>query len=269
VSRVGIGDIAAAVGEGPAAVVCVTGAEGSTPREAGAHMLVTPRRTAGTIGGGEAERRAVEAARALLATGLTRKELSLPLGPELDQCCGGRMTLSIARIDKAPNGPFPLWQGGPVVGEETGREVWVYGAGHVGEALVGALRPLPFDVRWLDGRAETVWPVSAPDPLRRVAIPEAEVANAADDAFHVVLTHSHALDLEIVAAILSRPFGYCGLIGSRTKRATFERRLRERGIGTGRLTCPIGLPAIRGKEPAVIAASVAAQLLALDREDTA
>jgi xanthine dehydrogenase accessory factor len=91
------------------------------------------------------------------------------------------------------------------------------------------------------------------------------VAAAADDAFHVVLTHSHAVDLEIVAAVLARPFGFCGLIGSRTKRAVFARRLAERGLDATRLTCPIGLPEIPGKEPSVIAAAVAAQLLVLDR----
>jgi xanthine dehydrogenase accessory factor len=152
-----------------------------------------------------------------------------------------------------------------VVAETPRREVAVYGAGHVGRALVEALRPLPFSIRWVDARSADLWPVESAVPLRRVAIPEAEVAAAGDDAFHVVLTHSHALDLEIVAAVLSRPFGFCGLIGSRTKRATFVRRLKERGIAADRLTCPIGLPGIAGKEPAVIAASVAAQLIALDR----
>jgi len=175
------------------------------------------------------------------------------------------MTLAIARIDHTPIGPFPLWQGGPLVAERPAREVHLYGAGHVGIALAQALGPLPFRLRWIDGRAEEAWPVSSDLPLRRVAIPEGEVAGASDDAFHIVMTHSHALDLEIVARILARSFAFCGLIGSATKRATFVRRLAGRGIDASRLTCPIGLPDIPGKEPAVIAASVAAQLLALDR----
>lgn len=264
-SRARIADIAAAAGEGPTAVVVVSEVMGSTPREAGAFMVVTPSRAMGTVGGGEAERRAVEAARRMLDKGLTREELSLPLGPELDQCCGGRMRIAIARIDHAPTGPFALWEGGPAITERPAREVRLYGAGHVGMALAEALRPLPFSLHWVDARAPEAWPVASAVPLRRVAIPESEVAAASPHAFHVVMTHSHALDLEIVAAILARPFAFCGLIGSRTKRATFERRLAERGIDASRLTCPIGLPEIPGKEPAVIAASVAAQLLALDR----
>jgi xanthine dehydrogenase accessory factor len=265
VSRARIADIATAAASEPTAVVLVSNVEGSTPRERGAFMAVTPQTIVGTIGGGEAERRAVEAARILLANGLTREELSLPLGPDLDQCCGGRMTIAIARIDEPPADTFPLWQDGPVVADPPEREVHLYGAGHVGLALAAALAPLPFRVHWFDARAEETWPVSSHVPLRRVAIPEAEVAGADDDAFHIVMTHSHALDLEIVAAILSRPFAFCGLIGSATKRATFTRRLAERGIDSARLTCPIGLEQIPGKEPAVIAASVAAQILALDR----
>jgi xanthine dehydrogenase accessory protein XdhC len=268
-SRARLADIAAALAHEPAAVVLIASARGSTPRERGAWMVVTPTRTAGTIGGGEAERRAIEAARDLLAKDLTHDELVLPLGPHLDQCCGGHMTLAIARVHHPPDGPFSLWEGGPVIADPPRREVVVYGAGHVGHALVEALRPLPFAIRWIDARAEEVWPVQSSVPLRRLALPEADVERAADDAFHVVMTHSHAVDLEIVAAILSRRFGYCGLIGSRTKRATFVRRLRERGIGAQGLTCPVGLPGITGKEPAVIAASVTAQLLALDRAGTA
>jgi xanthine dehydrogenase accessory protein XdhC len=267
VSRARIVDIAAAAAEGPTAVVLVSAVNGSTPRERGAFMVVTPRGIAGTVGGGEAERRAVKAARHLLANGLTRQELSLPLGPTLDQCCGGHMTLAIARIDQAPDGPFALWEGGPVVSERPVREVRLYGAGHVGIRLAEALAPLPFRLHWVDARAQAVWPVASAVPLRRVAIPEAEVAAAADEAFHVVMTHSHAVDLEIVAAALARPFGFLGLIGSRTKRAVFERRLKERGLDTARLVCPIGLAEIPGKEPAVIAASVAAQLLAIDRSE--
>ena len=264
-SRARIADIAEAVASAPTALVLVAEAKGSTPRETGAYMIVTPGTIRGTIGGGEAERRGIEAARSLLATGGLHDTLSLPLGPDLDQCCGGRLGLAIARVDRAPDGPFALWEGGPRVEEPPARTVCLYGAGHVGTALAEALAPLPFALRWVDGRAESVWPVATSLPLNRVAIPEAEVARADDSAFHVVMTHSHALDLEIVAAVLARPFGFCGLIGSATKRATFTRRLAERGLDTAGLTCPIGLPTIPGKEPAVIAASVVAELLTVER----
>lgn len=254
----------------PTAVALLAQVRGSTPREEGAWMIVTPDQAIGTIGGGEAERRTVEAARALLAGTSDHEVLRLPLGPQLDQCCGGHMTVALARINGAqasggPPGTLALWQGGPVIADKPAREVYLYGAGHVGAALMDALAPLPFAVRWFDARAESLWPTPGRHRCTRLALPETAVPHARDDAFHVVMTHSHAVDLEIVAAILSRPFAFCGLIGSATKRATFERRLAERGIGAERLTSPIGLAAVRGKEPAVIAAGVAAQLIAVDR----
>lgn len=254
----------AAVKRGRTAVAVVSQAEGSTPRERGAWLIVTREGLCGTIGGGEAERRTVEAARALLASGAPSAALDLPLGPALDQCCGGHMRVDLARIDVPPDAPFALVDGGSLIADPPRRPVWVYGAGHVGAALVTALAPLPFRLVWLDARAEDQWTAPAAVPCRRVALPEAEATTAADEAFHIVMTHSHALDLEIVAAVLQRRFGFLGLIGSATKRATFARRLAERALDSSRLTCPIGL-AIPGKEPAVIAASVAAQLVALDR----
>ena len=249
---------------GPVAVALLERAAGSTPREAGAWMMVTPTETHGTIGGGEAERRTVEAARALLAGGGAPTRIALPLGPDLDQCCGGHMTVALARAPDDLSGlPLALWEGGPLLHDPAPAPVIVYGAGHVGCALVAALAPLPFAVKLIDARAEAVWPVEAAVPCHRLALPETAAAEAPDDAFHLVMTHSHAVDLEIVAAVLARPFRFLGLIGSATKRATFERRLAERGLDTSRLTSPIGLAGIRGKAPAVIAASVAAQLLTL------
>lgn len=260
-----LADLARHVAAGPTAVALLAEASGSTPREAGAWMIVTPQGCAGTIGGGEAERRTIAAARALLAERRDRETLRLPLGPALDQCCGGHMSVALARIAGLPDGDLALWPGGPVIREAPLRDVWVYGAGHVGAALVTALAPLPFRTAWFDARAAEAWPAPAALPCRRLALPEAVVPEAPDEAFHVVLTHSHAVDLEIVAAVLARPFGFCGLIGSATKRAVFAHRLAARGLDSARLTCPIGLPAVRGKEPAVIAAGVAAQLVALDR----
>jgi xanthine dehydrogenase accessory factor len=144
--------------------------------------------------------------------------------------------------------------------------VLLFGAGHVGRALVTALAPLPFAVRWIDDRpdafesAETLGAATAVS-----ALPESELADAPGGSLVVVMTHSHALDLVIVAAALADPrFAYVGLIGSATKRALFERRLAEFNLpaeAIGRLVCPIGVPGISGKSPAVIAAAVAAELL--------
>jgi xanthine dehydrogenase accessory factor len=168
---------------------------------------------------------------------------------------------------RGARGALELWPGGPVLVEPAApRQVLIYGGGHVGAALARALAPLPFQVRWIDARLGA-FPAEIPAGVETLEspLPEAEAGAARPDALHVVLTHSHALDLEIVAAVLERgEFGFLGLIGSATKKALFLRRLRERGIPEGRLarlTCPIGVPGVRDKRPEVIAATVAVQLL--------
>ncbi len=267
--------------EGRAVVVLVAEAQGSAPREAGAAMLVTPSGISGTVGGGTVEHRAVARAREMLGGEEERGPVTLdfPLGPELDQCCGGRMRLAFARFGIADlealhrtSGTLALWDGGPVLAEAPRRQpVLIYGAGHVGRALAAALAPLPFAVRWIDDRLDA-FPGEMPPGIAAVAtpLPEAEVKAAPSGAFHVVLTHSHALDLEVVTALMDRgDFGFLGLIGSATKRALFLRRLAERGIPEdrrARLVCPIGIPGLGDKRPAVIAASVAVQLLMLNAE---
>jgi xanthine dehydrogenase accessory factor len=144
--------------------------------------------------------------------------------------------------------------------------LWLFGAGHVGRAVAGALAPLGFAVTWVDGRADA-FPPDLPAGVRTLslAMPELIVDEAPPGAAYLVMTHSHALDEEICAAVLARgDFAYLGLIGSATKRTRFVSRLKARGLAPAalrRLTCPIGLPEIRGKEPATIAASVAADLL--------
>jgi xanthine dehydrogenase accessory factor len=144
--------------------------------------------------------------------------------------------------------------------------VLLFGAGHVGRALIAALAPLPFVLRWIDDRPDAF------DGARTLgahtvvsALPESELRDASAGSFVIVMTHSHALDLAIVTAALpDARFPYVGLIGSATKRALFERRLAEFGVAAdaiARLVCPIGVPGISGKSPPVIAAAVAAELL--------
>jgi xanthine dehydrogenase accessory protein XdhC len=291
--------IAAVEREGRAVVVMVAEANGSVPREAGAAMLVATSEAAGSIGGGAVEHRALAVAREMLAEVGTDSGplpnpppngergraveglmLDFPLGPALDQCCGGHMRVAFAVFDAADlerlreaQGELELWQGGPVLVEAVPlRAVLIYGAGHTGTALVRALAPLPFAVRWVDARLDA-FPAEIPAGVATVQtpLPEAEAKTAPADALHVVLTHSHALDMEIVAAVLERgEFGFLGLIGSATKKALFLRRLRERGIPEGRLarlTCPIGVPGVRDKRPEVIAATVAVQLLRATRAE--
>ena len=147
------------------------------------------------------------------------------------------------------------------------QDLTLFGAGHVGRALVQVLGLLPYRVRWIDGRAE-MFPPTLPDnvEVECSASPRHDVAAAPPDSFFLVMTHSHPTDLEICDQVLKRgDFAFLGLIGSASKRATFFSRLRQRGHGEAalnRLTCPIGLPQVTAKEPASIAVAVAGQLLA-------
>ncbi len=144
--------------------------------------------------------------------------------------------------------------------------LYLYGAGHVGRAVVRALQDLPFAIQWVDVAADRFPEEIPPNATPVVTIDPATVATTAPpDALHLIMTFSHALDLNLCHAVLGRDFAWAGLIGSGTKRVRFEKRLREAGIGEAalaRLACPIGIAGITGKEPAMIAISVAAQLAA-------
>ena len=328
---------------GAAALVSLREVKGSAPREAGARMIVRPDGAFhGTIGGGQLEWRMLDLAREALAQGRgPARVVDQALGPDLGQCCGGRVTILIETFDRRDlaelhdlalaegedtgeieafveegrvrrrptvipgrsaaegkgirsgaveiHGPHSRPPGPPgmrvqalggMAAEGTWRErlvecltpIALFGAGHVGRAVVLALAPLPFAVRWIDSR-ENAFPRHIPATVTpvRSTDPEAETARLAADSLVVVMTHEHPLDLAITAAALARGFPFVGLIGSETKRARFERRFRELGVPDERirsLACPIGLAGIAGKEPAIIAASVVAQLLAV-REKSA
>jgi xanthine dehydrogenase accessory factor len=298
--------------DGRAVLVSVAEVRGSAPREVGAAMAVAADGSfAGTIGGGALEWQALAEAQAFLAasSAATIKSLRKSLGPDLAQCCGGRVTLTFERLGRddlawlegladaaagsilieepTPTGHFrrsfaraheaaqlppgerrAILAGGRVIermGEEAG-QVLLFGAGHVGRAMVLAFAPLPFRLDWIDPRPEAfprlgpqnVRLLSEPDPVRLVGLAE-------DGALVLIMTHSHALDLEIAtAALAARRFPLVGVIGSATKRARFMSQMRQAGLPsdlTDRLVCPIGMQGIRGKEPAIIAASVAAQCL--------
>jgi len=287
-------------------LVSVTEIKGSAPRPAGTKMVVRADSIAGTIGGGQLEHRAIQKARSILGGDRSTVSERYPLGPELDQCCGGRADLAfelfapdrLGEIEelahKVASGEHLLRfvklngedgytfevkredEHSTVTHEENcafvdhlvdeRRAVWLYGAGHVGQALMRALAPLPVRLTWIDSRAGLV---TGPLPGNVQARVEADPATAAKDApagaFHLVMTHSHPMDEAVCEAVLRRgDFAYLGLIGSASKRKSFSRRLFVKGLGRDdldRLHCPIGLDGIRGKEPAVIAASVAADLL--------
>jgi xanthine dehydrogenase accessory factor len=250
----------------PCALVTVAGVRGSAPREAGARMLVTAEGIAGTIGGGQLELQAIAEARRRLADPVPEPQpLHFALGPELGQCCGGSVDLAIEVL--ADGNPAILarwadWHDRALPSQH----LYLFGAGHVGTAVAGIVAALPYRLHWIDGRPETAGAAAAiGQPLTVAREPALEVDSAADGAFYVVMTHSHALDLEICERVLRRgDFAFLGLIGSATKRARFVKRLGGRGIPEPllqRLVCPIGIGGIRSKLPAAIAVGLAAQLL--------
>ena len=286
----------------PAALVSVLATEGSAPREAGTRMLVTRDHLRGTIGGGALEHQAVAQARAILAQppGAWRVQ-DYPLGPLLGQCCGGRVRLLVEHVDPAALGwtaaagdgailvttldtrvtrhldptaePAPPSARGarPAAGArlverlgQRSRPLYLFGAGHVGQAIARRLTGLPLRLAWFDPRTElegidglTIVP---PDGLTDC------VNDAPADAAMLILTHDHALDYALTRVALRRAPAFVGLIGSATKRARFLSRLAGDGVdeaARARLTCPIGVAGVTGKEPDVIAVAALAQLLAL------
>ena len=243
----------------PAVAVEVVAHRGSVPRETGTRMLVAADAVVGTIGGGHLELKAIADARELLDKGAAPLLQHVALGPSLGQCCGGALDLRFTPLAGA--GAAGWAEAAPLF------TLQLYGAGHVGRAIVRLLGTLPCQVQWIDERESEFPPGALPDHIGRVCVEpvEAEVAAAPPGACYLVLTHSHALDMAIVQAILAREdFAYLGLIGSKTKRARFESRLRERGVDAAaldRMVCPIGVPGIVGKEPEVIAVAVVGQLL--------
>ena len=296
----------------PCVWVAVARVRGSAPRDAGAGMTVTLTAVSGTVGGGHLELKAIELAREWLRlgkTGATRRHY--PLGPALGQCCGGSVDLlfrlvtpqerpwveALARCEQH-GGDFSLVTTldahddasvphtilgtllgtvaapGTIVTRHTFRpwHVWIFGAGHVGAALVQVLATLPCELTWVDSR-ETQFPQAVAHNVR--VLPSDQPADEVDDipcgADVLVLTHSHALDLDIDTRLLQRDdLGYLGMIGSATKAQLFQRRLAARGVDASRLTCPIGAGAplsgaggaAKDKHPGAIAVSVAAELLA-------
>jgi xanthine dehydrogenase accessory factor len=247
-------------------LVSVETTQGSAPREAGAWMAVFAADVVGTIGGGHLEFQAIAEARRRLSGAAGESVQQYALGPSLGQCCGGVVRLRYERVGAADI---------PALQERLAPRLAplaLFGGGHVGKALVNALALLPFAITWIDSRDE-IFPPQVPlnvacehsDPVH------AAVPQLGPQSRVLIMSFSHAEDLDIVAACLRRmrersDLPYVGLIGSKTKWATFRHRLEERGFAEGelaRVTCPIGLPGITGKEPEVIAASVTAQILQL------
>ena len=293
---------AAIAAHGPVARVVVAEVAGSAPREVGAAMLVWPCEQSGgqsggqsgTIGGGALEWQAAGRARALLPQAAPRVD-RVALGPGLGQCCGGAVTLITEIYATVPEGPViarsldgspmplavkrllaaargqgvmpqtRLVQGWMVeAAADPAADIWIWGAGHVGRALMATLAPLPgLALTWVDVDADR-FPDAPGLRILPTADPTRAVPLAPRQAHHLIVTYSHALDLDLCHHLLTHGFATCGLIGSVTKWARFRARLSALGhspASIARIQCPIGNPAL-GKHPQAIAIGVAAQLLA-------
>jgi len=299
----------------PAVVrVLVAEVRGSSPREVGACLLVSRSGIEGTIGGGNLEWQALQAAEALLVRARAASSVTLRrlvLGRELGQCCGGVVQLWLERFTPAdlpllrraaaaassgsgaaivtelshqgvvrrrlegmsargqPRLQFATSPESTILVEPLAREpvpLWLYGAGHVGQALIRILGELPFEVTWIDSRAELL-PEPLPDNVHPLCppAPSGTVQLAPAGARFLVMTHDHALDYALCRRILERgDFAWLGLIGSKSKGARFRSRLTRDGVSPDairRLVCPIGVAGVASKRPAAIAVAVAAQLL--------
>ena len=275
--------------------VVIVDHKGSAPRETGTSMLISKDHIEGTIGGGALEQEVINLVQENL---YTRKPVFrvFALGPNLGQCCGGSVSVVIEPAENFVLDPSSTYVTRQISGNATkpmtithaeanvrnGQEMpdliydqgwlferiapskqplWIYGAGHVGRALVEVLHDLPYDITWVDTHLNRFPDTPMAAPLVAEA-PAALVPYAPKEAIHLVLTYSHALDLELCHAILKHPHKALGLIGSATKRARFTSRLRALGHAPAQISdiiCPIGEPEL-GKEPKMIAIGVARQL---------
>ncbi len=235
----------------PFVLVTVVGTTGSTPREGGSKMVVTSTGSFDTMGGGRLEFLCIQKARELLAKGAATQRIAhFPLAASAEQCCGGSVTVLFE--------VFP----------RTAMEVVVFGAGHVGSALIRILGELDMRVSWVDSRGELfpeVLPSAVGKQVRQDPVDYVDSIPAG--ASVVIVTHDHALDYRLTRAILERSDDlWPGLIGSETKARRFRKRLQHDGFPQeviDRLVCPIGLPGVGGKLPMEVAVSIAAQLLSI------
>ncbi|WP_168015635.1 xanthine dehydrogenase accessory protein XdhC [Halomonas salinarum] len=243
----------------PHVLATLVGAAGSTPREPGTKMVITSKAIFDTLGGGTFEYQVIAAARAALARGDKAPALeAFPLGGRAGQCCGGYLHVLIE----------------PFSGAE--RHIALFGAGHVGQALVGLMAPLPWHLDWFDSRHDPfpAWAVDA-SALPRLRLHQIDgeagaasaVAALPAGADALVMTHDHGEDLALVDALLRRDdLSSIGLIGSSSKWASFKRRLAEAGhepSAIQRVRCPIGIDGANGKRPYEIALAVVAELMTL------
>ncbi|QQR39844.1 xanthine dehydrogenase accessory protein XdhC [Devosia rhizoryzae] len=247
----------------PAAIACeLTSVRGSSPREQGTFMVVGPTQTLGTIGGGALEYMVIEHARRLIADGRAEEAMDVPLGPEIGQCCGGRVNVALRFADEAVRSDLLA----RAAAEDASLpHVYLFGAGHVGRVLSEILSLMPVKLEVIDTRQEELDLLPPTIARNRVAMPEAIVRAAPAGSSFVILTHDHALDFLIAGEALARDDApYVGMVGSATKRAKFSSWYLEQGgsrAALTRLILPIGAQGLGDKRPAVIAALAAAEIM--------
>lgn len=256
-------------------LVEVSNVAGSAPRDAGTWMLVARDAIFGTIGGGQLEYMAIDQARKLLCGALSVPDkpdmdvphMDVPLGPEIGQCCGGRVGLKLRKLDQKLASTLIASVDAEIAMRP---QVYVFGAGHVGDALSLALALLPLRVVLVDTREQELINSQATGiETCLTALPEQVVRTAPAGSSFIILTHDHALDFLIVSEALARKdAAYVGMIGSKSKRATFRswylKEAEEQNQARdnfSRLVCPVGGVAVKDKRPSVIAALVAAEVL--------
>ncbi len=265
-------DLLTALHDGAAVLVQVTRVQGSGPREVGAWMAVTPRGLIATIGGGHLEFEATAHARALLAGQVLPWARCFALGPALGQCCGGVVDLSFELLPAQPAAArLAALRERLAPAQAQLMPVALFGGGHVGRAIIELLTRLPSRVQWFDSRDEVFPPGLPAHVCAEHSEPvQAAVQDIAPGAQVLIMSFSHAEDLDVLAACLLRQrqkgdLPFIGLIGSKSKWASFRQRLQARGFEEAELAqvcCPIGMQGIAGKQPEVIAIAVVAQLLA-------
>jgi xanthine dehydrogenase accessory factor len=247
----------------PAAILVeIEAVKGSSPREAGTFMLVSQEALWETIGGGQFEYMAIDHARAMLRTGAAEDHMDIPLGPEIGQCCGGRTLLRFRLVTVELAATLEARLKGEA---EQQPAVFIFGAGHVGKALTEALSLLPLKLTVVETRENELRDLPSDVASVLTPMPEAIVAKIPANGAAIIVTHDHALDFLIAKEALARDdLAYVGMIGSKTKRATFAHWLEREGEPPSRLEkliLPIGGYGVRDKRPAIIAALVAAELL--------
>ncbi|TDO99859.1 xanthine dehydrogenase accessory protein XdhC [Marinomonas balearica] len=230
-------------------MVSVLDIKGSTPREKGARMLVSQQGLFGTIGGGHLEYKAIAHARAKLADNVDGTSTEdFPLGATLGQCCGGFVTVLYESV------------------LQNMRHIAIFGAGHVGKAVVHCLENIPASISWVDSRTDEFPEYIPKNTVKKpYEFPVDAIPDMPPETYYLVLTHNHQLDLELVENILKRnDVAFLGVIGSKTKSARFKHRLKAKGFSNqqiNQMQCPVGEPDIISKQPGEIAISIIANIL--------